>query len=356
MTETREIIIRPGRYRQFGPPEGATFCLVTNSGLLNSITIEHSGGYPEYRVFPYDEEGQIELLLRDSIPEPAHVLVVSPNCFFRSPRQELIGPKRKLLAMACNSTPTPMHAVAHFLDMIERTRPDRQQMLVDRFFDRGPKVDHMEIVDKRHGTRAVFEHLNGDYEWNIQAGFLDWGEQQISPSGEISVLPADIWQFDARLALAINGEVALRGLPILHSGEVSFLREDQRRIFEALRSMHVSPIIAKVSKGVIVEVRAVGPEGKPALHMLERMFYVDSRYRTIWELGFAVNTTLEVIWDNMAMNEVYGGTEGCLHIGLGLTPYTQYHLDIICPDTAIYAPDGELLFGGDKQRQMVPAD
>ena len=45
------------------------------------------------------------------------------------------------------------------------------------------------------------------------------------------------------------------------------------------------------------------------------------------------------------MNEVYGGTEGCLHWGLGLTPYTQYHLDIISPGTTVYTDAGEVVLG-----------
>jgi len=49
------------------------------------------------------------------------------------------------------------------------------------------------------------------------------------------------------------------------------------------------------------------------------------------EIGFAHNVTLQLLDGNHAMNEVYGGlnegSDGCLHWGLGLTPYTQYHLD-----------------------------
>ena len=45
------------------------------------------------------------------------------------------------------------------------------------------------------------------------------------------------------------------------------------------------------------------------------------------------------------MNEVYGGEHGCLHWGLGLTPFTQYHLDIISPDTTVYTENGEVILG-----------
>jgi hypothetical protein len=43
---------------------------------------------------------------------------------------------------------------------------------------------------------------------------------------------------------------------------------------------------------------------------------------------------------------VYGGTEGCLHWGLGLTPFTQYHLDIISPGTSVIGgSSGQVLIG-----------
>lgn len=350
-----DIVVRPERYRQLGAAEGATFCLITNSDLRDRIKLEHSGNYSDYQIYYNDEQDQIESLLKNELPEHAHVLVVSPLTFFRSPDQEYIGARRKLIAMACNSTPTPITDVIHFLRMIENTRPDIQQQFVDRFFDQGPKIEQMVICDDERGTEAVFKHLRDDYEWNIQAGYLDWGEQQISPSGEVSVLPADIWEFSDTLKLAIDGEITFCGLPILHSGEVSFLRQDQQRIFDGLKSMHTSPIVAKVENGMVTALRAVEKKGESAVRMLETLFHVDSRYRTIWELGFAVNTTLELIWDNRAMNEVYGASSGCLHFGIGLTPYTQYHLDIICPGTTIYDEKGNVFFGADQRLKSSAA-
>jgi hypothetical protein len=341
-----KLVVRPYMYRQFGDARGVTFCLVTNTALLDKIEVQHGGEYTDYRVYEYDSEDQMDLLLREVVPEPAHVLVVSPMRFFRSPSQEIIGQKRKLIAMACNSTPTSLTAVAHFLLMLERTRPDLQQSLVDNFLERARKTESMQIVDDVYGTRATFAHMDENYEWNIQAGTLDWGEQQIAPSGEVSVLPGDIWEFRTGRSMAIDGDIALRGLPILHSGSGSFLREDQRRIFESLVGMTNSAVVASIHNGVIVDLKAPERSGEKAAAMLGSLFSVDSRYRTLLELGFAVNTTLELLEDNLAMNEVYGGSCGCIHFGLGLTPHTQYHMDFICPQTKVLAANGELLFGG----------
>ncbi|PHM09929.1 hypothetical protein, partial [Nostoc sp. 'Peltigera malacea cyanobiont' DB3992] len=120
------ITIRPGSYRQFGPSEDCTFYLVTNTDIVDQFLIEKSGAYTDYRTVTYDQEGSFETILQKEIPEKSHIFVVSPNCFFRSPNPEVLGDKRKLIAMASNSTPTPLEAVKHFLGVIERTDPYAQ--------------------------------------------------------------------------------------------------------------------------------------------------------------------------------------------------------------------------------------
>lgn len=334
------IIVNPEQISQFASPEGASFCLVTNPELMDRFEIRETGDYSDYRKLAYTQEGEIRRLLEEEIPEHAHVLAISPLVFFRSPEQEWIGPRRKLMAMACNSTPTPVEAVAHFLKTVEATDAREQDAFADRLFDRLESVTTVEIVDPVAGTRAVFDHFAAEYTWNQQAGTIDWGEQQIAPAGEISVLPADIWDFSEGAGLAINGELAFRGLPILHSGEPSFLRDDQERIWRALRTMDEHAVIATVENGFVTAVRPAHPDAEPASRMLDTMFAVDSRYRMIEEIGFAINTALKLLPGNYAMNEVFGGSDGVIHFGLGLTPYTQYHLDIISPDTRVVSEKG----------------
>jgi hypothetical protein len=261
--------------------------------------------------------------------------------------------RRKLMMMACNSTPTSLDAVKYFLDVIERTDPQQQEEFADRFFMLGEASEHLEFVDPRYGTyasgtHARFEHLRDHYEWNQQAGLLQWGGQQLAPAGEISVLPIEILRFDATLRLPINGHVAFHGQPVLHSGSPSYLREDQARIHAALASVGNHAVIATTENGIISSLRATHAEAEPAVKMLEAMFEVDSRYRIIWEVGFGINAALKTLLPgNHAMNEVFGGSgRGALHFGLGLTPFTQYHLDIICPGTRVLGHKGEVLFGG----------
>jgi hypothetical protein len=358
---TDEIIVNPARLSQLGPAEGCVFCLVANPEIADRVSVVREAPYADYLTIPFRSGDRFEDLLQERIPEPAHVLVISPYAFFQSPAGEVLGPRRKLMAMACNSTPASPEVIRHFLTVMERTSAAEQAAFSDRFFDRLESADHLEYVDDKHGTRATLQHLDEDLVWNQQAGPLEWGEQQIVPSGEISVLPTEIVEFDENLRLPLEGEIAFRGYPILHCGTPSFTRKDQSRIHRHLAPMERHAVVARVVRGEIVELRPHDREAAPVVRMLEAMFEVDSRYQLVWEMGHALNTSLDILPGNHAMNEVYGGTQGCLHWGLGLTPYTQYHLDIISPDTTVYTNTGQVVLGteggakADRMAQVVPA-
>ena len=343
---TKPVVVDPDKLRQYGSPEGAVFCLVTNPEFKDDIIIAKSGRYTDYLTVPLHRGERFEDIL-PRIPEPAHIFGVSPAAFFESPSDEVLGPRRKVLAMACNSTPTTLEHIRHFLDVMERTSPEEQDSFSDTFFELLDEADHLVYIDRKRNTRATLQHLDETLVWNQQAGAIGWGEQQIVPAGEISVLPIDIREFEEDLHLPLEGEITIRGYPILHSGTPSFSRTDQARIHQHLSTLTHHAIIARVENGTITHIRPHTPDAQPAVDMLNAMFTVDSRYRIVWEMGHALNTALELIDGNHAMNETYGATHGCLHWGLGLTPYTQYHLDIVSPDTTVYTNDGTIVLGVD---------
>ncbi|MFN6309732.1 MAG: hypothetical protein ACK4XH_23510 [Microcystis sp.] len=340
-----KVIIDPFLIRQFGDTEDCIFCLVTNPELEDCFEIKRSGKYRDYFKIIYTETDNFENILDTQIPNKSHVLVISPNVFFRSPPPSKIGLGRKLVAMACNSTPTNLETISHFLSIIEQTEPVEQQKMANTFFELARHTSYLQFVDSTHHTYAEFKHRSDNYLWNEQAGMLAWGEQTIVPSGEISVLPLAIQYFDERLRLVINGSLAIQGYPILHNGTSSFLRSDQERIYNALKAIQKATLIVNVEDGIITRLNSSSPEAEPACAILSAMFEIDSRYRTIWEVGFAINTKHSLYPNNCAMNEVHGGTGGMIHFGLGLTPYTQYHLDIICPNTQVLGSNGECIIG-----------
>ncbi|CAO5149925.1 Leucyl aminopeptidase (Aminopeptidase T) [Frankia sp. AiPs1] len=341
-----EIVVDPSRIRQFGDPTGTAFCLVTNASLMDSIRLVRDSAYDDYRIIDFrGGEDEFARLMREDVPEQAHVLVMSPDAFFQSPPVDVLGPRRKLLGMACNSTPTDLETLRHFLTCVEATDPQAQEDFSDRFFELAERGECLEYRDDRYGTVATLRLFDVELVWNQQAGLVGWGEQQIVPAGEISVLPIEIRSFEDYLHLPLDGDIVFQGYPILHSGTPSFSRRDQERIHGKFWPMNEYAVVAHVENGFITATSSPDPGGNAIIEMFEALFAVDSRYRLVWEIGHALNTTLNILPGNHAMNEVYGGNQGCLHWGIGLTPFTQYHLDIISPGTVVRNDKGDVMLG-----------
>jgi hypothetical protein len=342
------IVIRPHKYRQFvlSDEKKCNFYLITD--IADSFVIEQDGSYKSCKVLEYGEGDFIETIHQTE--EPAHILVICPDHFISSIPPQKLG-QRKLAVMAANSAPTSKEAIRHFAGILEATDPYAQRNFANRFFDLVEETNTLQIVDEEYNTSASFNpHADEYYEWFEQGGPLDWSGQQIVPSGELSVLPLAHGEFGSDRRLAIEGEVALKGITIVHSGKPSFLPADQARIYRELLALEEHAVIAKVENGVFTGLKPTHSKVEPALSILEKLFAVDSRYSAVWELGFGINTNLELWNENTAMNEVYGGDSGVVHWGLGLTPFTQYHLDIICPRTKVISDSGEILIGATNKK------
>lgn len=340
------IAVYPGRLKQYGPPGDATFCLVTNSGWRDRFRMVDEGHYRECTVVTFDAGDDFAQILAGQIPDQAHILVIVPDCYFRSPPPEVLGPGRKLSIMACNSTPIDAQAVEHFLRQGEHTDPQEQTRRAEAFFDVAEQAPYLTFTDQEYGTSARFEHLDDHLEWHEQAGPLGPAEQQLFPAGELSTLPLDQFNADMSLRLRLDGDLAFKGYPVLHSGSRSFLRSDQARMFERLVPLNRHAVIAHVEDGAITGLTATDPSVEDAKAMLEAMIRVDSRYAMILEIGFAINHNVAMLSGNWAMNEVHAGMNGTVHWGLGILPNTQYHLDLICPGTTVVSGGDRKFFGG----------
>ncbi|WP_306599952.1 hypothetical protein [Geothrix sp. 21YS21S-2] len=339
--------VRPHLYQQLGATLGVHFRLLTNPRFSASFHIEDSDRYETTGVVTFMCEDELAGLLEGEVlPRPSHLLVVAPDSGFSSPAPERLGRERKLLVLPCNSSSIEEEDIQHYLGAMEATDVVAQKDWSDRFFRAGEAASYLTFTDEDARTFARFDHLNEGYEWFEQLGPLDWGGQQFCPAGEISVLPMVHGRFDPSRRLALTGELALRGLPIVNSGTLSFLREDQDRIFGELACLESSTVIATVENGGIQTLREGGAGSGTARAMLEALFRVDSRYRIIWEIGIGSNTTMTPLPANRTPNESYGHHQGCVHWGLGLTPWTQYHVDLLCPDTVVATDRGEHLAGG----------
>ena len=340
-----KISLQPSSFRNFGDSCNSTFCLVTDPEFENLFDIRDDDKYCSHKIVVLNKTIPFEKLMADEIPENSHILVIMPNTYFKSPEPECLGKTRKLSVLACYSTPTSVAALQHFIKIAELTDPQEQDNFGDRFFAKGEAVESLRFVDETYDTEAEFYHLDDDLAWHEQTGVLDWGQQQLLPSGEISVLPVQVFGQDITGNFRMNGELTFKGWPILHSGTPSFLLKDQDRLYRKLTTMQEHAVIATIENGRVTKLKATHPDCVPAAETLQQMFLIDTRYSILLEIGFGINTSLHLFEGNSAMNEVYGGDTGVIHWGLGLIPYTQYHLDIISPGTKVYGKGGEQIFG-----------
>jgi hypothetical protein len=344
------VYINPGKLTNFGEQDGCTFSVLTTPELESHIQInETNSAYSAYLIVTASSTDEAHQCIAEKIPDRSHILVVMPSVYFKSPGPEVLGPKKKLGVLACFSTPTDTAQLNHFLRQAENTDPASQARYAEFFFDVGQKSEYLELLNDEYGTRAVFHHLDDSLMWHEQVGPLDWGEQQLLPSGEISVLPVDVFGQDITHALDVSGTIAVQGLPILHSGSVSFKRTDQSRIYDQLSTLYNGAIRLECDHGYVTAIDALDDQARDAARCFNMLREIDSRYGVFLEMGFGCNFTHEVLFSNSAMNEVHGNPTGVIHLGFGLLPFTQYHLDIICPGIRLKSPLGQELLGPNAQ-------
>jgi hypothetical protein len=350
--------INPSEIQCFKDEKEMHFCFVTDSKLCDQIELLDDGRYLSCEKIVFDTkknasvlelQDAFNVLLKNTIPKNAHVLVIAPNNFFRAPSAEAIGPTRKIMTLPCNSTPTTLDAIEAFWQVIVKTDPNAQEEKANFFFNTAEKAEYLTFIDDLNQTEAKFNHMHDDYVWNEQGGLLSYGSQQMAPAGEISVCNLPVQDFDENLRLDFNGTIAFNGVPIVHSGTTSHSLHDQQRYYDIFSHLIDHPVILELKDGEIQKVHADSKEAQVVCDLLDSMFMVDSRYRILLEIGFGMNTENRIYPGNHAMNETYGGSNGVPHFGIGLTPYTQYHIDIICPNTRVLTNKGELLFGQDSK-------
>ncbi|MFI9230394.1 hypothetical protein [Streptomyces rimosus] len=332
---------------QFGAP-AETFCLITTEQYAEPLSLLPGDGCSRVLRLTLPPGARLGEVIERSVPEGAHVLAVCPGRFLDSPAERELG-GRKLAVLPAGSTPLTGEQIGYFLRTAARTDADRQARVAEEFFDRVGESRRLTIVDDVSGTEAEFDHELGDCVWNQQAGVMEPGDQQIFPPGKLSVTAAEITTFapDARL-LGLNGELTLRGWPIVHRHEDPADGPDQQRLFEALTPLVANAVTLHITAGSIEGVTPQTAAAAPAAAELDKLLTDDPRYRVIWELGFGINTTTEVIPANCGPNEVYGATGGVVNLGLGVTPATRFALAFLCPRSSLLTSDGTAVLGARK--------
>lgn len=129
---SEQITIHPSRLSAFGSAEDSAFCLITNPEIADQIVIVRDAPCEDFLTVLLGAGDEFDEVLTKRVPENAHVVVISPIHFFIPPEPQVLGPHRKLMALACNSTPTTLEDIRHFVDVTERTSAAGQDAFCDR--------------------------------------------------------------------------------------------------------------------------------------------------------------------------------------------------------------------------------
>jgi len=88
---------------------------------------------------------------------------------------------------------------------------------------------------------------------------------------------------------------------------------------------------------MIMDIKPGGKE-RQFCDALSAMFEEDDNYRKIHEIGFGLNPDIYSFkGDKFLPNEMRRG----VHFGLGLTPFTELHLDLACDNVAVIIDSGK---------------
>jgi len=349
--------VQPHRLQHFGLPARA-FVLITDTAHAGHVKIVSDDSYESCEVVTYDHGDDFNAIVQ-GLPQQAHVFVISPKRGFVAPTPALLE-TRQLSAVRCHSTPTSHADLQHILTAIERTDPLHQQTVAERLFTLANDSPQLTLMDPQYGTEAVLQHWRGDHEWRQQAGPLgEWGSHQTVPAGEISLVPCGASDAHGSASrpdrcLRLDGEIALRGYPIVHAGETSPARRTQARLYKILESLHEHAIIATVCAGAITQFRAAEPQAAPAVTLFQELLAHHPQYRTVAEIGLSFNDAFEPLPGNHAANEVWGGRYGTVHIGIGPQPFTPYHVTMVCPGLSLRGKDNDVLVGPPLRPEVEP--
>src|SRR5450756_501760 len=342
---TASLVARPYRYRQL-EDQDQPFFLITDADLVDEFVIDGKG-----EIIALDLSLGLAGTLTASTTETANVLVVAPGAFLGPLSPQALA-SRRVLIVPCGSTPVSLDDLRAIFPVLEQTDAREQESRADAFFSAVEECATMTIKDRQRATSCTLWPDRVEGEWHQQAGVLAAGEQQIVPSGELSVLAGSISVFDQAMRLPLSGEVTLRGPVIVHAGYDAKLAGEQADLHRRLSGVSQSPVILGIDDGSIVSCVPAekSSHSSETAGEIERLLEREDGYRIVWEVGFGINSELSLLPGNCGLNEVFGGRYGVFHLGLGLTPATRFALTFLCPDSTVTTDSGIRLAGPPARR------
>ena len=325
----------------FGGDVGDEFLLVTSPEVREHLAIDGKAG--AVREYAWTGSTARSGLLRvfdelRSAGRRAAVLWIADNEYEHFSVEQIAG--IKLGAISFHSSPFSAQSLRRVLSIVESTDFVAESRFEAELLPKLDEARRIQFVSERYGTQCVFEHHEAEH-WFSLHGALDYGMQAVLPTGELAVLTDASGDFSTTRGFSINGEIVLKGQPIVHRGGESASLAETLAMYDRLATMRKHAVIARIENGFITELRSPESEN-PFLDQIENLVEEDERYRKVHEVGFGTNPCCRNLsQENDFYNERYPG----IHFGLGLGGYTIFHNDLVCTELTVLLemPDGQLV-------------
>ena len=335
-----KLKISPTSIQQYGFDTKKHFYVLAPHIVLQRLEITEYELGPVIQTFACNDIDSVYQVFNHELHDDAHILLILPyskeSLSLSQMTDRLIKPSQKVLMMKCIPSHGDLAVLEYFLKVLQKTDVAAQEQVADDFYD---------LLEKAHGlvfqNSIVDECATLQFDdfclWNDLFGYVQDGDIMVAPSGEIALSHEAHASVDLREArLDINGMLCLTGYSIVHQMSSIVDKTQQSKLFQQLSTLRNVPVLAEIKSGEIVNLTS---KNSIALTALQELLQQDARYRVISEIGFGLNTQMQIMEEiNTGMNEIYGHQKMCVHFGFG-NIHTDYHFDILCPDMHVCTID-----------------
>ena len=330
----------------YGDCSNVNFTALLSGVLKGNVEFINREGYEKFEVVFIEGEKMTEFI--NSLPcDQYHVFCISCDASFKSPPKASKNIKLGVLPMY--STGFTFEKLSKALNIIYEIEYDSIYSKSIKIINEIQNSDEIEFINNEYGTSATldlcapFQRL---YYFN-QTGNIDWGQQTVLPNGEFSILTDYHGEYSYNSKFVLNGELLINGFPILHKGScpcTSFQKPinchneecevvtrskitdlAQNFVFKRLSDIYHNKYIFHLKNGIVSEITPIN-EKDEFFYQIQELMNVDFQYQKIHEIGFGLLDRNYFFPENFLPNELLKG----VHFGLGLTPYTDYHIDLAC--------------------------
>lgn len=336
----------------YGQADGCRFIAIVSREFFDQLDLDTEGSsYQDVEAKAADAR-EIPSIL-ESFDGRHHVFCVTSDASFRSPSPRAVW-RLKLGVLPLYSTGASLHKLRRAIKLLEALDYQGQYAQSRSIIKTLGSADRLVLESREFGTVATLSLWDGPDRIHFfnQSGPLGWGHQSVLPNGEISLLADGHGSFSSTSRFALDGDLVILGLPVVHRGscpcqiaragrctEASDCGLDERHVprsrldavFSDLAELATSGLLLRVRAGVIEDLRPLGRRARGdarGLRRLTQLLADNENYRKVHELGIGLNPWAGFPREgNFLPNEMLRGP----HFGLGLTPFTEFHVDLTSP-------------------------